>query len=120
MNKYLYLTILFIHNVSSFILPPKINSISRFYNNHQNHHNNLSITFMNNKNNNENKLRFFKIKLNDNLIYYKLFLLLPLYAYIYPYIHIYPYNYMNIYIKSYIIFYLCRNLFIIFKKKNKK
>jgi hypothetical protein len=102
MNKYLYLTILFIHNVSSFILPPKINSISRFYN-HRNHHNNLSITFMNNKNDNENNKN--KIKLNDNLIY--------------PYIHIYPYNYMNIYIKSYIIFYLCRNLFIIFKKNKK-
>jgi hypothetical protein len=113
MNKYLYLTILFIHNVSSFILPPKIYSISRFYNNHHNNHNNnrnnLTATFMNNNNNNsnnnnddnnnnnKNRTRIYKIRFNNNhlkqnyenndFLFYKLMFLISLSGYLYQIIY---------------------------------
>jgi len=104
MNKYLYLTILFIHNVSSFILPPKINSISRFYNNHNNNHNNLSSIFMNNNDNNDNnnndnknRTRIYKIRFNNDhlkqnyesndFLFYKLMFLISLSGYLYQIIY---------------------------------
>jgi hypothetical protein len=100
MNKYLYLTILFIHNVSSFILPPKINSISRFYNN--NNRNNFSSIYMNNdnnddNNNNKNKTRIYKIRFNNDhlkqnyesndFLFYKLMFLISLSGYLYQIIY---------------------------------
>ena len=96
MNKYLYLIILFIHNVSSFILPPKINSISLFRN--YNHHNHIT-TFMkkNNKNDNyKNKTKIYKITFNNDhlrnnddneILFYKLITLTLLSVYLYQIIY---------------------------------